>query len=245
MKVIILAAGYATRLYPLTKSTAKALLEIADKPLIEYILDKVRKVENISQIYVITNNKFYDDFMEWSRSYQEIVDLIILNDGTTSNDNRLGAIGDISYVINKMGIDEDIMVVAADNLFTFDLQPFVDFFYKKKSDCITVQNIYDTKELQRTGVVEVDQKGLVLSFEEKPIKPRSHFAVPPLYLYKRSTLHLFTEYVKSGNNPDAPGNFIPWLIGRQNVYAHFVTGKCYDIGTLESYQHVSDSYRKK
>ncbi|KAB8127937.1 nucleotidyltransferase family protein [Gracilibacillus oryzae] len=245
MKAIILAAGYATRLYPLTKNTAKALLEIDEKPIIAHLLDKINEVKNINQVYIVTNAKFYQDFNKWADKYKGTSEIMILNDGTDSNENRLGAIGDIAFVLQNTEIEEDILVMAADNLFTFDLPSFVDFFHQKQSDCITVQVMEDRQELQRTGVVETDHNNKVISFEEKPVNPKSKLAAPPLYLYKKDTLPLFAEYLGEVQNPDAPGNFIPWLIDRKGVYAHFVTGECYDIGTLESYEKVKVLYQSK
>ncbi|SER67936.1 glucose-1-phosphate thymidylyltransferase [Gracilibacillus ureilyticus] len=245
MKAVILAAGYATRLYPLTENKAKPLLEIGNRPLVEHLLEKINEVKIIDHVYIVTNAKFYDDFVVWSRSSRYFSKVTILNDGTETNETRLGAIGDITYVINEANIEEDVMIAAGDNLFSFDFQPFVHFFYEKQTDCIIVQSVSDQKELQRTGVAAIKPDGLVTGFEEKPECPKTSLAVPPIYLYKKETIKLLGNYLQSGNNPDAPGNFIPWLIKHKNVYAYPIRGACYDIGTLESYQKISKMYAER
>ncbi|WP_440898019.1 nucleotidyltransferase family protein [Amphibacillus sp. Q70] len=236
MKAIILAAGYATRLYPLTKNKAKPLLELSGKPILDHIMEKLERVSVIDQVFIVTNEKFAKSFSEWSQLYQGNKIATVINDHTTSNDNRLGAIADIQYVIKKQKIEEDIMVLAGDNLFDFNLKDFVDFYQDMKSDCITVHELNDFNELQKTGVVEVDRNFLVTSFEEKPEKPKSNLAGPPFYIYQSETLPLIAQYLDQGNNPDAPGHFIPWLIGHKAVYAYKFEGLRYDIGTIESYR---------
>lgn len=242
MKAIILAAGYATRLYPLTKNKAKPLLEVAGKTILDHIMEKVEQVSIIDQVFIVTNEKFAKSFFEWGQLYQGDKTITIINDHTTSNDNRLGAIADIQYVIEQQKIKEDIMVLAGDNLFDFNLKDFVDFYQDMKSDCITVHELTDFGELQRTGVVEIDHNFLVTSFEEKPKKPKSNLAGPPFYIYQRETLSLIAQYLDQGNNPDAPGNFIPWLLGHKAVYAYKFEGLRYDIGTIESYHKVQELF---
>ncbi|UOQ50331.1 nucleotidyltransferase family protein [Gracilibacillus caseinilyticus] len=238
MKCIILAAGYATRLYPLTKNKAKPLLEVAGKPILNHIIEKVEKIDSIDEVYIVTNEKFTSSFQEWVTNYQGDKLVTVVNDHTTTNDNRLGAIADIQYVLERHEINEDIMVLAGDNLFEFELLDFVHFYHEVNADCISSHELDDIEEMKRTGIVEVNEEGIVASFEEKPSKPKSNLAVPPFYLYKSSTLPLFKQYLAEGNNPDAPGNFIPWLIQRRNVYAFTFEGLRHDIGTMESYEKV-------
>ncbi|WP_163583472.1 nucleotidyltransferase family protein [Gracilibacillus saliphilus] len=242
MKCIILAAGYATRLYPLTKNKAKPLLEVAGKPILNHITEKVEKVNSIDEVYIVTNEKFTPSFQDWVASYQGNKQIIVVNDHTTTNDNRLGAIADIQYVLDQHEIDEDIMVLAGDNLFDFELVDFVHFYQEVNADSITAHELDDPEEMKRTGIVEVNAEGLVTSFEEKPQEPKSNLAVPPFYLYKAETLPLFKQYLAEGNNPDAPGNFIPWLIHQKPVYAFTFEGLRYDIGTIESYHKVQELF---
>lgn len=238
MKCIILAAGYATRLYPLTRNKAKSLLEVAGQPILNYILDKVEKVQEIDEIFIVTNDRFIADFEEWSNSYQGNKKVIVVNDQTTSNENRLGAIADIQYVLEQYTFEDDLMVLAGDNLFDFELTDFVRFYHKVNADSITTHPLHNVEDMKRTGIIEIDEDGAVTSFEEKPEIPKSNLAAPPFYLYKAATLPLFNQYLAEGNDPDAPGNFIPWLIKRKKVYAYLFVGFRYDIGNLESYQRV-------
>ncbi|MDQ0253082.1 glucose-1-phosphate thymidylyltransferase [Evansella vedderi] len=243
MKCIILAAGYGTRLYPLTKNTAKSLLTVRDRPVMEHILEKVGKVDTVDEVFIVTNDKFYKSFVQWADSFPFSKKITVINDETTTNENRLGAIADIQFVIKQAAIDDDFLVLAGDNLFQFELTSFVDYFEKRNGDCITVHEINDRETLQRSGVVKVNNEDRVISFEEKPDNPQSNLAVPPFYLYERETIPLFKEYLEEGNNPDAPGHFIPWLIGRKPVYAYKFKGLRYDIGTLESYQKVQELFQ--
>lgn len=238
MKCIILAAGYATRLYPLTKNTAKPLLEVAGKPILKHILEKVERIDVVDDIYIVTNNKFYPDFVNWVEHNPSEKEITVINDQTTTNDNRLGAIADIQYVIREESLAGDVLVLAGDNLFDFELTDFVDFYQTTKADCITTHQLDDIEEIKRTGVVEVDDNKIVTSFEEKPEHPKSNLAVPPFYIYQKETLPLIDQYIDEGNNPDAPGHFVPWLIKHKNVYAYEFSGQRHDIGTLESYEKV-------
>lgn len=238
MKAIILAAGYATRLYPLTKNKAKPLLEVAGKTILDHIMEKVEEVSIINEVFIVTNEKFSFSFSEWRRAYRGNKKITVVNDQTTTNDNRLGAIADIQYVIETQQVEEEIMVLAGDNLFDFSLVDFVSFYRAVESDSISVHELDNFEELRTTGVAEVDQNHLVVSFEEKPSEPKSNLAVPPIYLYERETLPLIKQYLDEANNPDAPGYFLPWLIQRKSVYAYKFEGLRYDIGTIESYQKV-------
>ncbi|QGH36211.1 NTP transferase domain-containing protein [Gracilibacillus salitolerans] len=242
MKCIILAAGYATRLYPLTKNKAKPLLEVAGKPILNHIIEKVEKVEQVDEVYIVTNEKFTPSFQDWAANYQCHKKIVVVNDRTTTNDDRLGAIADIQYVLDHHKIDEDIMVLAGDNLFDFELVDFVHFYQEVNADSITTHELDDPEEMKRTGIVEVNEDGVVTSFEEKPQEPKSNLAVPPFYLYKAETLPLFKQYLAEGNNPDAPGNFIPWLIQHKQVYAFTFEGLRYDIGTIDSYNKVQELF---
>ncbi len=238
MKCLILAAGYATRLYPLTKETPKPLLEVAGKTILERLLDKVRVIDNIDHVYVVTNSRFAPAFEEWVGSYQYNKSLTVIDDGTTSNDNRLGAIGDIQHVIDKFNLRDDLMILAGDNLFDFDLRDFQQFFQEKSADVITAYEITDIELRRRVGIVELDSSAAILSFEEKPQEPKSSWGVPALYIYKQETLPLVKKYLQEGNNPDAPGHFIPWLIKHKPMFAFQFAGQWHDIGTLESYQEA-------
>lgn len=245
MKCILLAAGYATRLYPLTKDKPKSLLDVAGKTILEHILQKVERVSEIDEIVIVTNDRFYQLFQDWVKQYVSSKTIKVLNDYTTNNDNRLGAVADIQYVIAEEHINDDVLVMAGDNLFDFELADFVSFFHQRHADCITVHELEDLDALRRTGVATVDSQGKVLHFEEKPQVPRSNLAVPPFYIYKKESLPLFRQYLEEGNNPDAPGHFIPWLITRTVVYAYSFSGHRYDVGTHDSYREVQEIFSQK
>lgn len=242
MKAIILAAGYATRLYPLTLHKSKALLPIRNKPIIDYIIDEMNNVDGLDEIYVVTNSRFYQQFLEWAEGVKSRIPISILDDGTTDDSNKRGAIGDIAFVIGQKQIDEELMVVAGDNFFTYSLSDYVDFFREKKRDCVCVKRWEDEASLSQFGIALLDEKGMVLDIEEKPEHPKSNTVVFAAYLYQKETVPLFDQYLAEGNKPDAPGNFPAWLYRRKEVYAYTFSGECYDIGTPESYEEVCRSF---
>lgn len=243
MKAIILAAGYATRLYPLTLNMPKALLPIGKKPIIDHIVEKMDTVEELDEIYVVTNDKFAGHFEEWAKTAKSRVPITVLNDGTTDDSNKRGAIGDIAFVIEKAKINDDLMVIAGDNFFTYSLKEYVRFFREKDRDCVCVKVWEEESQLSQFGIALLDEKGMVLDIEEKPAKPKSNTAVFAAYLYKKETVPLFAEYLAAGNKPDAPGNFPAWLYLRKEVYAYTFEGECYDIGTPDSYREVCEMYK--
>ncbi len=235
MKAIILAAGYATRLYPLTINKPKALLTINEKPIINYIVE---------QINVVTNHKFIDSFADWQNEIESRAKITVLDDGTTSEQDRKGAIGDIAFVIQKMNINDELLVVAGDNFFTYPLKNYYDFYKQKDKDCVCVKVWNDEKTLRNFGIALLDQNNKVLDIEEKPENPKSNTVVFAMYLYQKDTIPLFEKYLSQGNNPDAPGNFPAWLYKQKEVYAYTFKGECYDIGTPESYQEVQALFQK-
>lgn len=243
MKAIILAAGYATRLYPLTKDTPKPLLPIAGKPTIDYILSHVLPVEEIDSVYVVTNAKFYKKFAEWKKDFETEhpigKKIVIMNDGTSTNENRLGSIGDIEYVISKTGLDDDLLMIAGDSLFDFELDGMIRYFHEKKGCVLCAYRTTDIETLRRRGVIKIDETNRLIYFEEKPKRPDSDIAVPAIHIYERECLKLFRQYLSEGNNPDAPGYFVGWLYKKEPLYAYFFTGNCYDIGDAESYFEVN------
>ncbi|MDR3121809.1 MAG: nucleotidyltransferase family protein [Clostridiales bacterium] len=247
MVAIILAAGYATRLYPLTENRPKALLPIGGKPILDYIIEQIRTIPAVERTVVVSNDKFHGHFESWANEKEDArADarrrLIVLNDGTRSEETRLGAIGDMDFAISEAGIDEDILVIAGDNFFTYRLIDLYDFYRRADADCVVVKKIEDREALKSLGVAIVDSEGRVVEFEEKPQNPRSDLAVFATYLYRRETLPLIREYLRQGNKPDAPGNFPAWLCRRQRVAAYPFSGECYDVGTPEAYAALCAAY---
>ncbi|MFW5442242.1 nucleotidyltransferase family protein [Aerococcus urinaeequi] len=245
MKAILLGAGYATRLYPLTKNKAKPLLEVAGKTITDHIVEKIVQVPEVDEIIIVTNDKFAHQFEEWVAQADYSKKLTVVNDGTTTNDNRLGAIGDIQFVIDKLDLEDDLMVLAGDNLFDFELTDFANYFQEVDTDVITTYQEEDEAQVKRAGIVELNEQSKVLSFEEKPEEPKSNFAVPAFYLYQKETLPEFKQYLGAGHNPDAPGHFVPYLIQRKTVHAFQFEGRRYDIGTVESYERVQRIFEEK
>lgn len=240
MQCILLAAGYATRLYPLTENMPKALLKLGDKTILDMVIDKIGEIDDVENIYIVTNEKFHTHFEDWAKTYSGSKGIKVLNDHTTNNDNRLGAIGDLKYVIDSEKIDDEILVMASDNIFDFSLNDFVDVYRQKNTDMICAHTIANKNELHSMGVVELDGNNKVTGFEEKPENPKSDLGVPPFYLYRRETLPLVDKYLAEGNNPDAPGHFIPWLIGQTDVYAFVFDATRIDIGTPECYHEACE-----
>jgi glucose-1-phosphate thymidylyltransferase len=244
MKVIILAAGYATRLYPLTLNTPKPLLLINNKPIINYIIDNVMTLSCVDFIYVVTNNRFACEFYNWQRQYS-YSNLKIINDGTNDEENRLGAIGDISFVIRDQKINEDTMIIAGDSFFTFSLTSFYDYFCKFHEDCVCAKRLNSDSELTRFAIASVDLHNKLINLEEKPKVPKSNIVVYATYIYQKETLLLIEEYLKEKNIPDAPGYFLQWLYTKKNVRVYEFDGEFYDIGTINSLQSVRNKFNDK
>lgn len=245
MKCILLCAGYATRLFPLTQNFPKALLEVGGKSILDYILDEVNKINQVDEIYVITNAKYTPHFEKWVEEKNNIKPIKVINDKTCSNDDRLGAIGDIMYTIDKEKVDDDILVIAGDNLFTFDLKKFVDYYEEKKSPVNCVKKEEDKEQLKRFGIVELDENMKLIGFEEKPSNPKSNFVSYAEYIYPKETLYLFKQYIKEGNLSDNAGEFVAYLHKKVDTYAYEFDGECYDIGTHESLAQVNDIFNKR
>ena len=233
MKAVILAAGYATRLYPLTLNRPKALLDVAGRPMVEHLLERLGEVEGLDGIYLVTNSKFADAFREWAAGW-EGADVQIVDDGTVDEETKLGAIGDLELTIREAGIDDDLMVLAGDNLFSESLAPFGDFVAAKGGPVLGVYDVGDLEAIRRYNAIELDEDDRLTFFEEKPAEPRSTLTGIALYFYPRDSLGLVREYLEAGNNADQPGRLVQWLYPRVPVYAWRVPGRWYDIGSAET-----------
>ncbi|MGI6545710.1 MAG: nucleotidyltransferase family protein [Fastidiosipilaceae bacterium] len=238
---LILAAGYATRLYPLTKDKAKALLPVKGRPIIDYIVDQMVTMPDLSRIVVVSNHRFAADFIEWSKTRSDI-EITVVDDQTMSEEDKLGAIGDMQYAIDQLNIDEDLFVIAGDTLFTYRLKDCWEAFRTFDEDMILAGIPDPNEDLRRFAIATVDEAGTLTSLVEKPERPASNLAVYATYFYKRQTLPLIRTYLEEGNSPDAPGNFPAWLYTRKPVKLYRFDGKCVDIGTVSSYEEVNQTW---
>lgn len=243
MHAIILAAGYATRLHPLTKDKPKPLLDVAGKPIIEHIIRKLEQIEAVERIYIVTNARFERHFREWLKNFDVNKSVEIVNDGTTSNDDRLGALGDVNYAIKEKNLNDDIILIAGDNLFEISLNDVHNYFKKRKSNVIVLHDVKDFDLAKQYGIVEVNNNNLVINFVEKPVSPSSTLASTGIYLFPRKTIELIKKYIAQGNNPDKTGNFIEWLHKREKVYSYVTEKKWYDIGNLEQLEKANRHYK--
>ena len=242
MKAILLAAGYATRLYPLTRDYPKALLSVGGMPLLDHILNQLNKIPQIDAIYVVSNDRFYPHFSAWAESHGD-PRLHVLNDGTCDDGTKRGAIGDIAFVMDRTGLDDDCLIVAGDNLLMIDYADFyADYVSHDRSPLLLAQRMDDMDTLRRFAVAVLDGEHRVLQLIEKPSEPPSDNGVFALYLYPARVMRMIRDYLAQGNSPDAPGNFPVWLVPRMPVYAHVTDKPCFDIGTHESLAHVHSLY---
>lgn len=241
MKCLILAAGYATRLYPLTENFPKPLLKVGEKTILDWLIDDIDASGCIDEYIVISNHKYAHHFEEWAAGKTQ--NIIVADDGTSTNDTRLGAVKDIQYAIEKMNIEDDMLVIAGDNVLDFSLCIFIDYARKKKSSCIMRYYEPDENKLHKTGVAQVDEQDRITGMEEKPALPKSHWCTPPFYYYTREDAGLIGKGIESGCGTDAPGSYIAWLCTQTPVYAMEMPGHRYDIGNLESYKMVQKTYK--
>lgn len=245
MKNIVIAAGYATRLGELTKNYPKPLLKIGKKSILGRMLDDIDTIPEIDEHVIVTNHKFAPIFEKWvSEEGRWLKPVRIVDDGTVTNETRLGAVCDLLFAMDKLGIDDDLMVVAADNLLFFSFQAFVDFAKEKRSSCIMCHEQPSLEKLQRTGVVELDDKMKVLSMEEKPQVPKSHWAVPPFYIYLKKDLDLVRHSVENGCGKDAPGNLAHYMVEHTTMHAWPMSAGRFDIGSLDTYYQAIELYGK-
>lgn len=244
MTILILAAGYATRLYPLTLNKPKPLLKVGNKLIIEHIFDKISELNNVSVCFIVTNQKFFKDFGDWAKAFRSKVPIEVVNDETTTNENRLGAIRDIDFVIKKRGIKNDLLVIGGDNLFEFNLSSFIKFAEGLRPDVsFAIFDIKDKEKAKLYGVVKIDSASKVVSFDEKPQRPQSTFISTCVYYFPREKLNLIPKFLSSGNKSDAPGNYIKWLSENERVFGFSFEENWYDIGDIASYKEADSKYK--
>tara|TARA_Y100000310_G_scaffold228966_1_gene231307 strand:+ start:2722 stop:3462 length:741 start_codon:yes stop_codon:yes gene_type:complete len=245
MKCLILCAGYATRLYPLTINTPKPLLEVNNLPILNHILEKIANINSIDEIFIVTNNKFYLNFVDWKKGVDNSK-IKIINDETITNESRLGAIGDIDFVIKKENIEDDLIVIAGDNLFEFNITHLHNLFIEKNSSVVALYDILDkNKAANKLGVVTMDGNKKIINFEEKPDNPKTSIVSTACYILSKKHLKLLDKCIIEKNKPDNLGEFINWLSINSEVYGHVFSGKWFDIGSKEQLQIARDYFNSK
>lgn len=241
MKCLILAAGYATRLYPLTENFPKPLLKVGEKTILDWLVDDMDASGTVDEYVVISNHKYAQHFDAWSRG--KSCRVTVLDDGTSSNETRLGAVRDIQFAIDALKLDDDMLVIAGDNVLDFSLMRFIDYAKAKGTSCVMRYHEAREDRLRKCGVAEIDENDLILTLEEKPAQPKSHWCTPPFYFYTREDARRVKDGIAQGCGTDAPGSFIAWLCTQTRVHSMEMPGSRYDIGDLESYRQVQENYR--
>ena len=241
MKCLILAAGYATRLYPLTENFPKPLLTVGNKTILDWLVDDIDTSGEVDEYVVISNHKYAHHFDAWARTKAQRI--TVVDDGTDTNETRLGAVKDIQFAIDQLGLDDDMLVIAGDNVLDFSLTGFVSYAKEKGTSCIMRYYEADEKKLLKCGVVTVDGEDRILNMTEKSPTPATHWCCPPFYYYTREDARLVQKGIESGCGTDAPGSYIAWLCQQTPVHAMEMRGKRYDIGNLESYEKVKAEYK--
>ena len=241
MKCLILAAGYATRLYPLTENFPKPLLKIGEKTILDWLLEDIHTAGEVDDYIVISNHKFAHHFQNWAE--QHTLPITVLDDGTSTNETRLGAVKDIQFAIDTLQLDDDLLIIAGDNVLDFSLTQFIAYAKNKGTSCIMRYYEPSIEKLRKAGVAQVDDNDLIVSMEEKPTNPKAHWCTPPFYFYTRQDANLVKVGIESGCGTDAPGSFMAWLATQTPIYAMEMPGSRYDIGNLESYETVKQNYK--
>ena len=241
MKCLILAAGYATRLYPLTENFPKPLLSVGEKTILDWLVDDIDTLGAVDEYVVISNHKYAHHFEEWAQG--KSVKITVVDDGTSSNETRLGAVKDIEFAIKELSLDDDMLVIAGDNVLDFSLTKFIEYAKKKNASAIMRYYEPDEKKLLKCGVVTIDSEDKILKMTEKSPTPETHWCCPPFYYYTKEDARLVGKGIEAGCGTDAPGSYIAWLSSVVDVYAMEMPGKRYDIGNLESYELVKKEYK--
>lgn len=247
MKCLILAAGYATRLYPLTENFPKPLLEVGDKSILDWLVDDLAATTEIDEFIVISNHKFAKHFEDWKDRKQKKrpYEITIVDDGSITNESRLGAVKDIQLAVKTLNLTDDLLVMAGDNVLDFSLSGFANFAKEKQTSCVMCHEENELKKQQKTAIITVDENDLITSYEEKPKEPRGNLAVPPFYCYRSADVKRIQEALDNGCGYDAPGSFAAWLSKQTPMHAYKMPGKRYDIGDINSYEYVKSVFAEK
>ena len=241
MKCLILAAGYATRLYPLTENFPKPLLDVGGKTILDWLVDDIDTSGMVDEYVVISNHKFVEHFKRWANA--KTCNITVVDDGTSTNETRLGAVKDIKFAIDSLNISDDVLVIAGDNLLDFSLTAFIEYADKAGSSCVMRYYEPDSNKLRKSGVLKIAEDDSVLAMTEKPENPDSHWCCPPFYFYKAADISLIGEALDDGCGFDAPGSYVAWLCERAKIHAMKMPGGRYDIGNIESYEKAKEAFQ--
>lgn len=246
MKCLILAAGYATRLYPLTENFPKPLLGVGDKTILDWLVDDLVETTDIDEFVVISNHKFAQHFENWKESKTKVrpYEITVIDDGTSTNETRLGAVKDIQLAVEKLNLTNDLLVMAGDNVLDFSLSKFIQFAKEKGTSCVMCHEENELKKQQKTAIITVDAENRITSYEEKPKEPKGNLAVPPFYCYRACDVKRIQDALDNGCRYDAPGSFAAWLSKQTEMHAYQMPGKRYDIGDIHSYEYVKSVFSK-
>lgn len=245
MKAIILAGGYAKRLWPLTQDTPKPLLDIAGKEMITRIIEKIEQIEEIDEIVISTNAKFEQKFSEYMGKMQFTKPARLIIEPSMAEGEKLGSVGGLNFLIDKLGIEDEALIIGGDNIFEFNLQSFIDFYHDVDASIIALKKIKDKEQIRQYGVCVLDKDKVIIEFQEKPQKPKSDLASTACYVFTFNDLMLVKKYLDSGNSPDAMGSFITWLVRSSDVYGYEFNEPWYDIGSFESLDEARRIYLSK
>lgn len=240
MKCLILAAGYATRLYPLTQNFPKPLLDVNGKTILDWLVDDIDQAGLVDEYVVISNHRFAQHFQQWAATKTQKI--TVVDDDTSTNETRLGAVCDIQYAIDQLHLDDDMLVIAGDNVLDFSMAHFIRYAQEKQTSCVMRFHVTDLKTLQKSGVLSIDNTDRITAMEEKPVEPKSNWCCPPFYYYTRADARLVRAGIAAGCGTDAPGSYIAWLCTQTTVHAMEMPGQRYDIGDIESYEEVKQTY---
>ena len=241
MKCIILAAGYATRLYPLTKDFPKPLLKVGDKTILDWLIDDIATCGAVDEYIVISNHRFAGIFDDWAQGHKPPI--IVLDDGTSSNETRLGAVRDIDFAIEALRLNDDLLVIAGDNVLDFSLTKFIAYAQAKGTSCVMRYYEPDEKRLHKSATAELGEDDLLLTLEEKPVAPKSHWCTPPFYFYTAQDARRIGEAIADGCGTDAPGSLAAWMCRHSVMHSMEMPGSRYDIGDVASYEAVQRTYK--
>ncbi len=242
MKALVLAAGFGTRLYPLTERTAKPLLNVAGRPIIEHILEKIKVIKELSEVFIVTNDRFHEDFQQWAEKFDYPKTIKIINDGTRDNEDRLGAVGDLHFVLKKENIDDDLLVIAGDNLFGFSMQEFLDFFRSRRKSVVAFRDLKNPEKVKKKYGVGILEGTKVVDFQEKPEEPKSALASTACYIFTQQDLKLVEDSLRKGK-ADNPGDLVKYLVAKSEMHGFVFREHWFDIGSFDSLREAEEVYR--